>query len=291
MFDKRTIFIGYDPRESVAFALARETCRAHMTLPVPIYGLLLSDLIELGLYRRPMEWRPSAADRPILWDVLSDAPMATEHANARFFVPFLARTGWALFTDGDVLFRDNVCRLFDQLDRRKAVYCVHHDHRPKEDRKMDGQIQTRYARKNWTSVIAFNCDHPANKAGLTLDLLNSAPGRDLHRLCWLDDGDIGELHAEWNCLVGHSGEDVNARIAHFTSGVPDMPGYENQRYADEWFKAREAWIRGGTRLLVDSWDMGMRSLALASPKARPSAGCASPSGRPAGSSGTQRTPL
>jgi hypothetical protein len=163
---KRSIWIGYDPRETTAFAVARDTCRKNLNLPIQIYGLLLADLKRRGIYTRPIEMRASAADRPIMWDTVSDAPMSTEHANARFFVPHLAREGWALFTDGDVLFRENVGRLFDGLDRKKAVYCVKHEHKPTDLIKMDGQTQTVYSRKNWSSVIAFNCDHPSTGAAL-----------------------------------------------------------------------------------------------------------------------------
>jgi hypothetical protein len=172
--------------------VARDSCRHHLTRPIPIHGLLLEDLQRQGLYTRPIEYRPSAADKPLMWDVVSDWPMSTQHANARFFVPLLAKTGWALFCDGDVMFRGNVARLFEQLDNSKAVYCVWHDHQPADGTKMDGQVQSSYGRKNWSSVIAFNCDHEANKA-LTLDVLNNTPGRDLHRLFWLADCDIGEL--------------------------------------------------------------------------------------------------
>ena len=238
-----SIWIGYDKRETAAFAVARETCRKYLTRPIPIHGLLLDDLIKAGLYTRPIEYRPSAADKPVMWDVVSDAPQSTDHANARFFVPMLAKTGWALFCDGDVMFRGNVCRLFEQLDSSKAAYCVWHKHEPKDGVKMDGQIQTSYGRKNWTSVIAWNCDHEANRA-LTLDVLNNTPGRDLHRLFWLADCDIGELDPAWNYLVGHSDPDMSATIAHFTSGTPDMDGYEYQKYADEWRIARDDWARG-----------------------------------------------
>jgi lipopolysaccharide biosynthesis glycosyltransferase len=181
-------------------------------------------------------------DRPVMWDVVSDAPMSTQHANARFFVPMLAKEGWALFVDGDVMFRSNVCRLFDKLDPAKAVYCVHHRHAPNSTVKMDGQTQTQYKRKNWSSVILFNCDHPANKA-LTLDVLNNTPGRDLHALFWLSDCDIGELDAGWNWLAGHSDPQIEPDIVHFTDGVPNMAGYENVPYADEWHKWRKAWAR------------------------------------------------
>lgn len=237
---KRSVWIGWDPREAAAFAVARSSCRRHLNLPIPIYGLVLDDLKANGLYTRPMEYRPSAADKPIMWDVVSDAPMSTQHANARFFVPMLAKTGWALFCDGDVLFRGNVARLFEGLDPGKAVCCVHHRHEPEPGTKMDGQVQTRYGRKNWSSVIAFNCDHPANKA-LTLDVLNNTPGRDLHRFFWLADCDIGELSPKWNWLVGHTKAPVDPHVVHFTDGVPDMPGYESVDFADEWRAELRRW--------------------------------------------------
>jgi hypothetical protein len=240
---KESIWLGWDPREADAFAVARESCNFHLTRPIPIYGLLLEDLQRAGLYTRPIEYKDCAADKPIMWDVVSGAPMSTAHSNARFWVPMLAKTGWALFTDGDVLFRGNVCRLFEQLDNSKAAYCVWHEHEPKSTTKMDGQIQTSYGRKNWTSVIAWNCDHPANQA-LTLDVLNNTPGRDLHRLFWLADCDIGELDVAWNYLVGHSDPEVSATIAHFTEGTPSMAGYENQKYSEEWRRARDDWARG-----------------------------------------------
>ena len=94
--------------------------------------------------------------------------------------------------------------------------------------------------------MLFNCDHPAN-AALTDELINTAPGRDLHRFCWLNDGDIGSLHQKWNWLVGHSDPIVNPTIVHFTDGTPLMPGYEDQPYADEWRAAEERGIHGRTR--------------------------------------------
>jgi hypothetical protein len=99
---------------------------------------------------------------------------------------------------------------------------------------MDGQIQTAYARKNWSSVCVFNCDHPANRA-LTVDLVNTLPGRDLHRFCWLADNEIGALDPKWNWLAGHSDAAIDPAIVHFTDGVPSMPGYEDAPFADEWF--------------------------------------------------------
>jgi hypothetical protein len=98
---------------------------------------------------------------------------------------------------------------------------------------MDAQAQVRYARKNWSSVMLFNLDHPANWT-LTVELINKVPGRDLHRFCWLDDKYIGELDVKWNWLVGHSDPTINPSIVHFTEGGPWFADYCDVPYAEEW---------------------------------------------------------
>lgn len=170
-----------------------------------------------------------------MWDTLSDAPMSTEFSMTRFLVPHLARHGWALFMDCDILVRENITNLFKLADDKKAVMCVKHDHQPSYMVKMDGQMQTQYARKNWSSVMLFNCEHPSNKK-LTLSMINSLPGRDLHRFCWLDDDEIGELPKRYNYLVGHDTlEKVpEPAIVHFTEGLPDLPGRNKQEFAAVW---------------------------------------------------------
>ncbi len=234
---RRSIWIGFDPREADAFAVARQSVRKRLNTPIPIRGLVMSDLRRKGLYSRPTSIRDGR-----LWDDISDAPMSTEFACSRFLVPHLAMTGWALFMDADMLARTNVERLFEQCRDSKAVMVVKHRHEPVEGVKMDGQLQTVYARKNWSSVMAFNVDHPANRS-LTVEMVNTVPGRDLHRFCWLEDKHIGELDASWNYLVGHTDPEIEPDIVHFTDGVPSMPGYENSEYADEWRAELEAWAR------------------------------------------------
>lgn len=261
---KRTVFIGWDPREAAAFAVARRSMLRHAS-GLDVRGLILSDLEASGLHRRPL-----VRDIGHLYDTLSarkgyNGAIATEHANARFLAPWLAaqavgragalpatdrtergaqlNVGWVLFVDGDILLRADIRGLFDGLDPDKAVYVVQHEHRPPAGLKMDGQAQTAYARKNWSSVMALNTHHPANRK-LTLELVNTAPGRDLHAFCWLKARDIGALEPRWNFLVGHSDPAIVPALVHFTEGVPDMPGYENVPYAAEWRAERDAWARG-----------------------------------------------
>lgn len=235
---KRSIWIGYDPREASAFAVARHSIRRNTTLPIPIFGVVLADMRARALYRREM----TRNEKGQLFDPISQAPMATEFAITRFLVPHLAREGWALFMDCDMLVRGNIVRLFEMADPKKAVMCVKHVHAPPEGTKMDGQEQLRYARKNWSSVMLFNCDHPANRA-LTVEMVNALPGRDLHRFCWLEDDLIGDLPPSWNWLVGHSPADIEPNIVHFTEGTPAMPGYEDVAYADEWNQMLRDWAR------------------------------------------------
>jgi len=239
----RSVFIGYDPRESAGFAVCVSSIRNRLDAPPPIHGVVLDHLRRDGLFTRPLERREG-----ILWDVVSDAPCATEFSISRFFTPLLARragySGWALFMDCDMLVRADIHQVFNMADPKYAVCCVKHDHQPKESSKMDGQIQTVYPRKNWSSFCLFNLNHPANDA-LTTEYLNATPGRDLHAFSWLKDDQIGPIAHDWNFLIGY--DDLkfpsfrNPSCAHFTLGTPDMPGRENDPYADEWRKELNNW--------------------------------------------------
>ena len=240
-----SIFVGYDPREAEAFGVCRHSLRKHAP-DVPVYGIDLSVCREMGLYTRPTSVRDGR-----MWDDISDAPCSTQFAISRFLTPELAGHGLALFMDCDILAREELDVLFNYalIDPTKAVWCVKHVHEPPEGIKMDNQMQVRYARKNWSSVMLFNVEHPANKK-LTLDLINSVPGRDLHRFCWLEDHEIGELSPRWNWLVGHSLGGIDPALVHFTSGTPNMPGYEDCAYASEWRKERAHWLRANLKAVA-----------------------------------------
>jgi hypothetical protein len=247
----RSVWVGFDARESAAFAVTRHSIRRTINTPIPVRGIILDDVRRRNLYYRPTERIDLPSGNNVLIDVISEHPMATEFAISRFLTPHLARETmpsfserWALFMDCDMLVRHDIGRLFDQRDPTKAVQVVKHDFRPKNTTKMDGQVQSQYSRKNWSSVILFNVDHPANQR-LTVDLINNVPGRDLHGFCWLEDHEIGELDIEWNYLVGfHTVDDcLDPAIVHFTDGIPTMAGYEDCDYADEWRRSLNEWSR------------------------------------------------
>ncbi|HEY9503581.1 MAG TPA: hypothetical protein VIR01_18225, partial [Pyrinomonadaceae bacterium] len=186
------VYIGYDQRESEAYDVAVDSLLRHASRPVSITKLDIRLLEKHRLMRRPITRKDGR-----MWDTISCAPQSTEFAASRFLPPLLAQNGLALFTDCDVVFLRDIYDMVREIEREaKALYVVKHDYRPTYREKMDGQIQTEYPRKNWSSVMLFDCDHPGNQR-LNLDLVNTLPGRDLHRFCWLTDGEIGSLDGGW----------------------------------------------------------------------------------------------
>jgi lipopolysaccharide biosynthesis glycosyltransferase len=151
-------------------------------------------------------------------------------------VPIICQDGFALFTDCDVVFLDDVNKMLSEIKPGKAVYVVKHNHDGSETLKMDGQKQTSYPRKNWSSVMLFDCSHPANRR-LSLESVNRMPGRDLHAFYWLADDEIGVLHPRWNWLVNVNLKPESTGIAHFTLGGPWIPNWENQAYDSIWHNA------------------------------------------------------
>jgi len=224
------IYIGYDKAEDVAFKTACRSLALYTNiLPEPLDS---ERLRSVGLLRRQIDKRGQ------MYDFTSNAPCSTEFAVSRFLVPIICQSGWALFTDCDVVFMGNPKKLLEYADTEKAVMVVKHSHKG-EGTKMGGMVQTSYPRKNWSSVMLFNCDHPANRR-LSLQDVNDRPGRDLHAFYWLHDSEIGELPAEWNWLVGVQEKPVVPKIAHFTNGGPWIQGWVPSEHDNIWsYAARE----------------------------------------------------
>lgn len=223
------VYVGFDAREALAYRVCCESLRKHSpdVLIQPISRSLLG-----GLYTRPTSKRGD-----VLWDDISNAPCTTDFSIARFHAPHLAQTGLIAFCDCDFLWRDAIEPLFEigKANPDKAIHCVQHDYTPVEGVKMDRQPQTVYPRKNWSSMVLWNLDHPSNQPLVqSAHAANTLTGSQLHRFVWLEDEEIGELPLYWNWLEGVS-QDLQDPIAvHFTRGVPSIPGYEDSKFADEW---------------------------------------------------------
>ena len=220
------VYIGYDSKEPVAFHTLSHSILRRATRPVSIAALAQSQLG--GLYRRqrgPTE--------------------STEFSLTRFLVPALSGfEGWSIFMDCDMLCRTDLAQLADEAKQQadKAVLVCKHDYVPKTERKFLGHVQTRYARKNWSSLMLFN---NARCKALTPDYVNAAAGLELHRFAWARDEEIGALPLEWNWLVGEYPYNAAAKMAHFTLGGPYFDGYRDCDYAPEWFAEFEAMRMAG----------------------------------------------
>lgn len=228
------VYIGFDERECDAYCVAEYSLKRLSSINLVVTPLSSKRLSETGLLRRITD------NRGQLFDLISQAPASTDFAISRFLVPIISQTGWALFVDADVLFMCDVKELFDLADNKYAVMVVKHNHVGNEQTKMDGQIQTKYTRKNWSSVVLWNCDHQANKR-LSLVDVNERRGFDLHNFYWLNDSEIGELPAEFNWLVRVQEKPENPKIAHYTLGVPSMPGLAKSEHADLWWDEYKKW--------------------------------------------------
>ena len=219
------VFIGYDPAETVAFNVLAHSINARASAPVSVAPVMLSQL--KGVYSRA-----------------HDALQSTQFSFSRFLTPWLAGyDGWAVFMDCDMLMRADVAELWKLRDERYAVQVVKHVHVPKEGVKFLGAVQTKYEKKNWSSVMLMNC---AKCRALTPEYVNAATGLELHQFKWLgNDGLIGELPRGWNHLVGYDAPDAGAKLAHFTIGGPWFADYAKSEFADEWFGERDAMLRAG----------------------------------------------
>jgi hypothetical protein len=202
---KLKVFIGWDPREDIAWEVCRYSIlRRTDSTQVEVYPLVQSKLRAQGLYKRPI-----------------DTLAATEFSLTRFLTPHLAgKDGYAVFVDCDFLFVTDIRNVLTEIDATKAVSVVKHDYTPAETQKMDGCVQHPYPRKNWSSFMVFNCTHPAVRA-LTPKVVNSAEPAHLHRLQWLSDSEIGDLDKGWNYLEGWYGPKYDKlKAIHYTLGGP-----------------------------------------------------------------------
>jgi lipopolysaccharide biosynthesis glycosyltransferase len=208
------IYCGYDEREAIAYHNFCNSVIRHSTQPLSFTPLALNN-------------------------VKTYTEAHTDGSNSfiysRFLVPYLqGYKGWALFADGDMICNADISELFEYADESKAVCVVKHNYTTKYPRKYLGNKNEDYPRKNWSSVILWNCEHPKNKA-LDPDYIADASGAHLHRFAWLDDDDIGEIKPSWNWLAMEMSLNNSAKLIHYTIGTPCFDEYADCDHADKWW--------------------------------------------------------
>ena len=212
---KVKIYIGFDQREAIAYHAFVQSLIDHASIPLDITPLAVKTL---------KGYEEKHEDK------------SNDFVYSRFLTPFLNDfKGWAIFVDGDMICQTDIKELLDLRDGSKALQVVKHDYKTKANQKYLGNINQDYPRKNWSSVILWNCTHTKHKI-LTPDFIANQTGKYLHRFSWLEDEEIGELPKEWNWLATEYPKNEQANIIHYTLGTPCFKDYRDAEMSDIWFK-------------------------------------------------------
>lgn len=216
------LYVGFDQREAIAYHTFCQSVLNHSSRPVSFVPL------ALPLLKGYEETHTDGSNAFIY---------------SRFLVPHLQEwNGWAIFCDGDMLVRDDISKLWKMRDHNYAVMVAKHKYKTKHKRKYIGTsmetVNVDYERKNWSSVMLWNCEHPCNRI-LTPAYVQDATGRKLHRFEHLDDSDIGEIPLEWNWLAEEYENNADAKLVHYTLGIPSIDHYRGSNHSAEWLKTVE----------------------------------------------------
>lgn len=200
------VFIGYDPRQPLAYSVAAYSAVVNSSVPVSVTPLIQR---QLPVKRKGL----------------------TEFTFSRYAVPWLCGyEGHALFMDGDVLVRGDLAEL--PWEHSAGVAFV-----PHETSALNGQ-NLAFER---ASVLLFDCAHCRD---LTPEYIETGKPQGFG---WTR-GNHYPLGGEWNHLVGYDPPRKDAKIVHFTQGIPCFPETQHDEYADEWRAALQASVS------TVSWD-------------------------------------
>ena len=217
------LYVGYDEREAIAYHVFCHSVIKNTSIPVKITPLVLSQL---------KEFNETHQDR------------SNDFVYSRFLTPYLNEfDGWAIFADGDMICQADLKELIGMADPNKALMVVKHDYQTKASIKYLGNINENYPRKNWSSVILWNCSHPKHKI-LTPEFVSNQTGKFLHRFSWLDDDDIGERPVEWNWLACEYEKNTDAKLIHYTLGTPCFKDFRDTDMAEIWYDYYESAKKG-----------------------------------------------
>ena len=218
------LYIGHDPRESVGTHVFLSSLLKQTTAPVAVTFL-----------HKPMLHRLFGGD-------------IAEGTNAftlsRFLIPFIQNwRGDAIYMDGaDMLLKADLGQLEVWRDPYKAVQVVKHEYQTNDPLKYRGTSMeaenTDYGRKNWASMMLISCHHYAWRK-MTPQYLRSASKVEILNFSWMEDGYIGEIPKTWNWLADEYGFNADAKLLHWTQGIPGFNHYKYAPHGDDWHKALE----------------------------------------------------
>ena len=210
------IIVGFDQREAVAYHTFTQSVIEKSTMPVRFLPLSISSLSHYNE-------RHNDGSNDFIY--------------SRFLVPHLMNfKGWAIYADGDMVCLEDIKKLWDLRDKNYAVQVAKHNYKTKIEEKYWGNKNEDYPRKNWSSLILWNCEHSSHKI-LTPEFIQKQPGSFLHRFSWIKDEEIGSIDKEWNWLALEYEEKESINLIHYTIGTPCFKEYANKSLSSYWKKA------------------------------------------------------
>jgi hypothetical protein len=142
----------------------------------------------------------------------------------RYLVPWLCGyQGRALFIDADTLVLGDIAEL--PWESNDALCVVPHGFVEKNGQPVSVLFER-------PSVMLFDC---SKCQALTPEYIETGKPHSLVE--WAPS--IGHLPAEWNYLVGYN-KGGNAKLAHFTMGIPCFPETAEDEFAAEWSRVAQA---------------------------------------------------
>ncbi len=215
--------VGFDQKEAVAYHTFVQSVIDKTSISVRFMPLNMKSLSEYS-------------------EVHTDG--SNEFIYSRFLVPYLMNfDGWAIYLDGDMICVEDIKKLWDLRNDKYAVQVVKHDYKTKIAKKYWGNKNEDYPRKNWSSVIIWNCEHPKNKI-LTPEFISRKEGSFLHRFNWLKDIEIGELPKTWNWLAIEYEEKKDLDLIHYTLGTPCFKEYSKKPLSEYWKRSYHNLLSG-----------------------------------------------
>jgi lipopolysaccharide biosynthesis glycosyltransferase len=221
--NKITIVVGFDQREAIAYHTFCQSILEKSTIPVQFVPL---------------------ANNSLLFYNEKHSDGSNKFIYSRFLTPFLCDfKGFAVYADGDMICNTDISELANLFDTSKAVQLVKHNYKTKRSIKYFGNKNQNYPRKNWSSLVVFNCQHPANRV-LTPKFIQEHDGTFLHRFQWLQDDEIGELDSTWNYLAIEYKPRKDAKLIHYTLGTPCLIDFKDAEMSEIWWKTYSRAIEG-----------------------------------------------
>lgn len=212
------IYVGYDSSQEESFDVCVKSIKHNSN--IEIIPIVKSDLEEKFLY-------------------VENKTGSTEFSFTRFLVPFLNDyKDFAIFCDSDFIWDCDPLELESYIDSTKSVSVVKHDIKPEQvpKTKMNNQEQFWYPKKNWSSLMLFNCSHQ-DCADLKPSTISYCSGKYLHEFEWTKEENIGDLPKMYNYLVGYGYYDgeLKPKAIHFTSGGPWYKDYQDVEFCNQWY--------------------------------------------------------